>query len=125
LQVNECGDHSICDRVTDFLGRFGLGSHSPAECSIGDVVTDTLAESIYQYFMNKNGGEREIRTPGRIAPSLVFETSAFNHSATSPTVEEHTDILRIWKTEDGGFELRVGRLSFSSGYQILSCIYIV
>ncbi len=29
-------------------------------------------------------GEREIRTPDRLSPMLVFETSAFNHSAISP-----------------------------------------
>ena len=31
------------------------------------------------------GGEREIRTLDTLAGILVFETSAFNHSATSPT----------------------------------------
>ena len=30
------------------------------------------------------GGERGIRTPDRVTPILVFETSAFNRSATSP-----------------------------------------
>src|SRR3990167_1634693 len=30
------------------------------------------------------GGERGIRTPGTVAGSLVFETSQFNHSCTSP-----------------------------------------
>ena len=33
---------------------------------------------------NKIGGESEIRTHGRFAPSLVFKTSAFGHSAISP-----------------------------------------
>ena len=31
-----------------------------------------------------NGGEGGIRTHERVAPSLVFKTSAFNRSATSP-----------------------------------------
>jgi hypothetical protein len=31
------------------------------------------------------GGERGIRTLGGVAPSLVFETSTFNHSVTSPS----------------------------------------
>ena len=31
-----------------------------------------------------NGGRGEIRTHGRLAPSLVFKTSALNHSATLP-----------------------------------------
>ena len=30
-------------------------------------------------------GEGGIRTLDRLTPILVFETSAFNHSATSPT----------------------------------------
>ncbi len=32
----------------------------------------------------KNGGEGGIRTPGRVAPTLVFETSPFSRSGTSP-----------------------------------------
>ena len=31
-----------------------------------------------------NGGEGGIRTHERVAPLLVFKTSAFDHSATSP-----------------------------------------
>ena len=32
----------------------------------------------------KVGGSGEIRTHGRLAPSTVFKTVAFNHSATLP-----------------------------------------
>lgn len=31
-----------------------------------------------------NGGEGEIRTHGRVAPTTIFKTVAFNRSATSP-----------------------------------------
>ena len=31
-----------------------------------------------------NGGEGGIRTHGKLAPTPVFKTGAFNHSATSP-----------------------------------------
>jgi hypothetical protein len=31
-----------------------------------------------------NGGERGIRTPGGVAPTPVFKTGAFDHSAISP-----------------------------------------
>ena len=31
-----------------------------------------------------DGGEGEIRTHGKLAPTLVFKTRAINHSATSP-----------------------------------------
>ena len=39
-----------------------------------------------------NGGEGGIRTHERVAPSLVFKTSAFNRSATSPRTELTTFI---------------------------------
>ena len=32
-----------------------------------------------------NGGGAGIRTLGRLSPSSVFKTGAFNHSATPPT----------------------------------------
>ncbi len=32
----------------------------------------------------ENGGEGGIRTPGRVAPTMVFETIPFSHSGTSP-----------------------------------------
>jgi hypothetical protein len=33
-----------------------------------------------------DGGEGEIRTHGKLAPTLVFKTRAINHSATSPYI---------------------------------------
>tara|TARA_B110000211_G_scaffold216676_1_gene259886 strand:+ start:263 stop:400 length:138 start_codon:yes stop_codon:yes gene_type:complete len=38
----------------------------------------------YLKILEFNGGEGGIRTHERVAPSLVFKTSAFNRSATSP-----------------------------------------
>lgn len=39
------------------------------------------------YFSTKRGGgSGEIRTHGRVAPSLVFKTSPFNHSGTLPSL---------------------------------------
>ena len=38
----------------------------------------------YLKILNYNGGEGGIRTHERVAPLLVFKTSAFNRSATSP-----------------------------------------
>ena len=35
-------------------------------------------------FMELDGGGGGIRTHGRVAPSSVFKTGAFNHSATPP-----------------------------------------
>ena len=45
---------------------------------------------IFQKFLKTlkyNGGEGGIRTHERVAPLLVFKTSAFNRSATSPQVK--------------------------------------
>lgn len=39
---------------------------------------------IFRYDYLSPGGERGIRTLGTVAGSLVFETSQFNHSCTSP-----------------------------------------
>ena len=47
-------------------------------------------------FMIKKGrknGEGGIRTHGRRKPSEVFKTSAFDHSATSPMIEDQAGIL--------------------------------
>ena len=32
-----------------------------------------------------SGGEKGIRTPGGVAPTTVFKTAAFDHSAISPS----------------------------------------
>ena len=37
--------------------------------------------------LNYDGGEGGIRTHERVAPLLVFKTSAFNRSATSPKIK--------------------------------------
>ena len=37
-----------------------------------------------------DGGEGGIRTPGGVASTTVFETAAFNHSATSPFIKTKT-----------------------------------
>ena len=42
------------------------------------------------------GGSGEIRTHGRVSPSLVFKTSALNHSATLPNrVGQDNTFLRL------------------------------
>jgi hypothetical protein len=43
-----------------------------------------LAKGSGRSRMNEDGGEGGIRTHDGLAPILVFKTSAFNHSATSP-----------------------------------------
>lgn len=39
------------------------------------------------------GGEGEIRTHGPLTGTLVFKTSAFDHSATSPLINSETKII--------------------------------
>ena len=41
----------------------------------------------------RKNGEGGIRTHGRRKPSEVFKTSAFDHSATSPMIEDQAEIL--------------------------------
>ena len=43
-------------------------------------------ETITRRSVSGNGGEGGIRTHGGIAPSSVFKTDAFDHSATSPRI---------------------------------------
>ena len=42
-----------------------------------------------------NGGEGGIRTHERVAPLLVFKTSAFNRSATSPKIKKYYLLLSM------------------------------
>lgn len=46
-------------------------------------------------------GEGGIRTLDRVAPITVFETAAFNHSATSPLVSKYYDFYFIERYYNG------------------------
>ena len=65
-----------------------ISSRAPSASS--DISPDKKGYNFNQFKYTESattsGGEGEIRTPERITPSLVFETSAFSHSATSPFV---------------------------------------
>ena len=51
-----------------------------------------------QEVKGRTGGGGEIRTLGGLSPSLVFKTSAFNHSATPPRHGQNlTPMLRTVK----------------------------
>ena len=43
--------------------------------------------------LTENGGEGGIRTLDTLARMLVFKTSAFNHSATSPAFGQLTELV--------------------------------
>ncbi len=45
---------------------------------------DLYYERIPTKLLREDGGGGGIRTHGRVAPSSVFKTGAFNHSATPP-----------------------------------------
>ena len=51
---------------------------------IADKKLKKIKLQKYLKILNYNGGEGGIRTHERVAPLLVFKTSAFNRSATSP-----------------------------------------
>ena len=50
-----------------------------------------LKALIFKHIRRKeiNGGGGGIRTHGRLSPTSVFKTGAFNHSATPPTESEY------------------------------------
>jgi hypothetical protein len=50
---------------------------------------------------NKNGGRGGIRTHGRVTPSLVFKTSALNHSATLPYPAPDRDCICVKRSASG------------------------
>ena len=49
----------------------------------------------YSSVLNTDGGEGGIRTHERVAPLLVFKTSAFNRSATSPNFTKQMIVITI------------------------------
>ena len=51
-----------------------------------DILLSKFVDKYLKFFkiIRFNGGEGGIRTHERVAPLLVFKTSAFNRSATSP-----------------------------------------
>src|SRR3990167_5815705 len=50
----------------------------------GSLWGQALKARFYSMISRMNGGETGIRTLGRRKPTTVFETAAFDHSATSP-----------------------------------------
>ncbi len=48
------------------------------------LAVDTKKAPEYGAFSTRYGGGGEIRTHGRVSPSTVFKTVAFNRSATPP-----------------------------------------
>ena len=53
----------------------------------------------------KSGGEGGIRTPEGRKPLLVFKTSAFNHSATSPDAMWQTETTQVHPYDNDIIEL--------------------
>ena len=60
-----------------------------------------------------NGGGGGIRTHGRLSPTSVFKTGAFNHSATPPTTMEVLGFFDVIKrlSEKKFTALKVGYLT--------------
>ena len=56
---------------------------------------DKNAISKFLKILKFNGGEGGIRTHERVAPLLVFKTSAFNRSATSPNKQHYLLLSKL------------------------------
>ena len=57
---------------------------------MGDTVYPCSPKALlYLAFIKVGGGGGGIRTHGRLSPTSVFKTGAFNHSATPPTESEY------------------------------------
>ena len=68
----------------------------PYPIDIKDIIVTVgqcVGQSSEMYSSVNSGGEGGIRTPGTLTRTLVFKTSTFNHSVTSPTATEHSDFL--------------------------------
>ena len=85
--------HGPLAGTRDFQSRpIGLSGISPREEGGGPADRTDGQSPLVKSLVNRRlngwpeqcGGEGGIRTHDRVAPILVFETSAFNHSATSP-----------------------------------------
>ncbi len=73
------------------IGLWGLGC-------LPETANDTLAQNqTFETPSVLSGGGRGIRTPGRLAPTTVFKTAAFNHSAIPP----NQSALLLWDGETG------------------------
>jgi hypothetical protein len=72
--------------VADALPATKRSKHAAAPANVGKVQSfmNTSTASTRCGNRKSSGGEGEIRTHGRIAPTPVFKTGAFNRSATSP-----------------------------------------
>ena len=107
-------------RIASFGTQDKSRTSDPFKCTGLDASTDE--SSPYEIGSERNG-EGEIRTPVTVAGQPVFETGAFNHSATSPgeleTISDPNRRVKIasagssdadkrpnlvWKTEREGFE---------------------
>ncbi len=68
--------------------------------------------------MEFNGGGGGIRTHGTLSRTLVFKTSAFDHSATPPQHGPHRAVLAIlqtWKS-DAANKVEWGNLPITTGW---------
>ena len=52
--------------------------------NVGLIIPSIFKLLFLNDFIELDGGGGGIRTHGRVAPSSVFKTGAFNHSATPP-----------------------------------------
>ena len=81
---------------------------------MGDTVYPCSPKVLlYLTFIKAGGGGGGIRTHGRLSPTSVFKTGAFNHSATPPITMEVLGFYDVIKrlSEKKFTALKVGYLT--------------
>jgi hypothetical protein len=79
-------DHAKTWLITDFIvQRIGLEiTISAGNLRVGGLACHPTLTLGVRWRELKDGGERGIRTPGTVSGSVVFKTTAIDHSAISP-----------------------------------------
>src|SRR5437879_12176154 len=81
-------------------GGFDSGALKQSSPLMPVTMPSVLIEYLRWMFRrskDKDGGRERIRTSGRIAPTPDFESGAFNHSATLPSVNQSEGYFaRLW-----------------------------
>ena len=76
---------AFADETSDYVPISSKASRFQVGDTEGDHIRFVAHKSLIYNFNSKlSGGETGIRTLGGLAPTTVFETAAFDHSATSP-----------------------------------------
>ena len=82
--VRNCNSHELRSQAPFTARAVCAGSEPGNFVAVSNPVPYTIKTKSAQGRFNFYGGWGGIRTPGRVAPSAVFKTVAFDRSATHP-----------------------------------------